>query len=180
MKILNERDKFLSNYEVLDHLKGIKQKYNWTFTPEDDEALKKAKGKYKKRFTACGLDLEVVTKEVLSYLDKSPCSAIDSPDSFEKLMTHLNTLDLMKIEKLQIMNTLPRSMVNLYSLVEECDQRFDEDTSQLIIDKINELFPVEEEEEEEEEEVGEEGEEGENEEAEQADPEDDAIEVDES
>ena len=48
----------------------------------------------------------------------------------------------------------------LYALVEECEDRFGEETSESIIEKINELFPIQEEEEEEEEEAGE-GEEGE-------------------
>lgn len=150
MKVLNERDKFLSDYEVLDYLNEIKANYNWTF--QGEEELKN--NKHKKRFTACGLDLEVITRDVLSYLSKSPCASIDSAVKFQELMTFLNTLELMKVEKLQIINTLPRSMVHLYALVEECDLRFDEEKCEGILNKICELFPVEEEEEEEEEEEG--------------------------
>ena len=47
----------------------------------------------------------------------------------------------------------------LYALVEECEDRFGEETSESIIEKINELFPIQEEEEEEEAGEGEEGEE---------------------
>lgn len=147
MQILTARDKFLSNYEVLQHLRETLAKYNWTFTPEDEA---KSKNKHKKRFTACGLELEAVTRDLLSYLGKTPSAAVGSESDFAALMKHLNTLSLMKVEKLQIVNLLPRSMVHLYALVEECDQRFDEDTCTGIIEKIGELFPVEEEEAEEE------------------------------
>lgn len=147
MKILNERESFLSNFEVSEHLKGLKKRYNWTFSPEEEEKGKK----FKKRFTECGLNLEVITRDALQYLNNSP-AAIENKQGFIDLMTFLNNFDLMKVEKLQIVNSLPRSMVILYSLVEECDQRFSEDQCQQILDKIQELFPVEEEEEEEEEE----------------------------
>ncbi|CAK7900789.1 DNA-directed RNA polymerase III subunit RPC9 [[Candida] anglica] len=144
MKILNPRDKFLSNYEVLSHLQDIKKKNNWTFGPEEND-----KKFQKKRFTACGLDLEVITRDLSSYLQSSPCGVIESDEQFSQLMLFLNTFELEKIEKLQIVNSLPRSMVCLYAVVEECDQRFDEDTCETIIAKINELFPVEGEDEEE-------------------------------
>lgn len=157
MKILNERESFLSNYEVSEHLKDIKKKYNWTFSAQDEEDNRK---KYTKRFTACGLGLEVITRDILAYVTNNPNSSIDTPEKFTALATFLNQFDLMKVEKLQIINSLPRSMVHLYALVEECDLRFDEETCESIIRKINELFPVEEEEEEEE---GEEGEDAEGE-----------------
>lgn len=151
MKILEERDKFLCNFEVAEHLNGLKSKYNWTFNEEEND-----KKKNKKRFTACGLNLEVITRDLSSYLGNNSSSAITSAESLQELMIHLNGLELMKVEKLQIVNSLPRSMVHLYALIEECDQRFNETVCEGIIDKINALFPIEEEEEEAE---GEEGEE---------------------
>lgn len=151
MKILEERDKFLCNFEVAEHLNSIKSKYNWTFKEEEND-----KKKNKKRFTACGLNLEEITRDLSSYLENNSGSAITTQEGFKDLMIHLNRLELMKVEKLQIVNSLPRSMVHLYALVEECDQRFDEETCEGIINKINDLFPIEQEEEEDEEEEGEE------------------------
>ncbi|CUM55647.1 unnamed protein product [Debaryomyces tyrocola] len=150
MKILEERDKFLCNFEVAEHLNSIKSKYNWTFKEEEND-----KKKNKKRFTACGLNLEEITRDLSSYLENNSSSMITTQDAFKELMIHLNCLELMKVEKLQIVNSLPRSMVHLYALVEECDQRFNEETCEGIINKINDLFPIEEQEEEEEEEEGE-------------------------
>ena len=152
MQILNERDSFLSNYEVDQHLKQMKKKYNWTFSEEDEKELQQDKRRNKNRFTACGLNLEVITRDILSYISHSPTAIITSDEQFKELVTFLNQFELMKVEKLQIVNTLPRSMVTLYSLVEECDQRFDEESCERIIGKIDELFPIEKDEEEEEEE----------------------------
>ncbi|CAN3368951.1 DNA-directed RNA polymerase III subunit RPC9 [Diutina catenulata] len=146
MKILVERDSFLSNYEVGCHLHDIKKRYHWSFTAEDD---KKGKDKHKKRFSACGINLEVMTRDTLAYFEKTPTGSIDSYDKFVEMMEFLNSYDLLKAEKLQIVNSLPRSLVVLYSIVDECDQRFSEEQSEAICTKINELFPGEDAEEEE-------------------------------
>lgn len=94
----------------------------------------------------------------MSYLEGGPTGQIASTEQFTELIKCLNEFDLMKIEKLQIINSLPRSPVTLYAVVEEFDQRFDDEACEKIIDKINELFPLEGEEEgEQEEEASEEG-----------------------
>lgn len=142
MQIINERDKFLSNYEVLEHLKQIKSNNNWIFETDG-----KDKKDNRKRGTAAGLDLEVITKDVLAYADADKKATITSTESFTSILQYLNQFDLVKVEKLQIVNTLPRTMVHLYALVEECDQRLTEEQSEGIINKINELFPIEEDEE---------------------------------
>ncbi|SGZ52419.1 CIC11C00000002867 [Sungouiella intermedia] len=140
MKILAERSAFLLDYEVLQHLEELKVKYNWTFTPEDETKQKNRK----KRFTAAGLGLEVATRDITLYLSKNAASKYPNSESFTALMTFLNQFELMKVEKLQIVNSLPRSMVHLYGLVEECDLRFDENTCESILAKINELVPLDE------------------------------------
>lgn len=137
MKILKARAAFLLDYEVLAHLKSLQETYNWSFNSLEDKNFQK-----KKRFTGAGLGLEVVTRDILLYLGKSASGQISSNNTVVELMNFLNTFELMKIEKLQILNSLPRSMVHLYGLVEECDQRFDEATCESIIEKINELVPL--------------------------------------
>lgn len=138
MKITQERAAFLLDFEVLDHLEHLKKKYNWTFTPEEDATNKNKK----KRFTAAGLGLEEVARDVTSCLTKSPGGVIPNAEVLRELMAFLNQFELVKVEKLQIVNQLPRLMVHLYAVVEECDQRFDEDTCERILGKIQELVPV--------------------------------------
>ena len=60
-----------------------------------------------------------------------------SDESFAELMTKLNSFKLFKAEKLQIVNQLPANMVHLYSIVEECDARFDEKTIEEMLEIIS-------------------------------------------
>lgn len=142
MKVLNERDLFLSDFEVYDRLKTLRK--SWEVPPSafpEKPAKKKNHG---------GLDLEIITSDIVTYLDRRACGDI-TVDSFKQLMVFLNTLDLVKVEKLQIVNSLPRSMVHLYSLIDECDQRFEESICIGILEKIEHLFPRKDEEQGEEE-----------------------------
>jgi hypothetical protein len=138
MQILNPRDKFLSNYEVMRHLEEIKARNNWVFLAADDTPHSRRRA----RATAGGLDLETVTRDVTSYLAQTACAEVKLETAFVELVQYLNQYDLVKIEKLQIVNLLPRTMVALYAVVEEADQRFDEATCEAMLAKIAELFPV--------------------------------------
>lgn len=135
MKVTKERDAFLLDFEVLQHLRDIQAEYNWSFSPEEE------KNRKRKRFTGAGADLEAITRDVSQYLEGSAAGQVHSAEAFAQLMAFLNGFDLVKVEKLQIVNSLPRSMVHLYALVEECGQRFSEETCEGIIAKISELFP---------------------------------------
>lgn len=134
MKLLRERDAFLLDFEVLQHLTEYKNNYNWTFGDEETP-----KGR---RYNAAGVGLEAITRDTLLYFELRASTFIASQDVFRALMEYLNTLDLMKIEKLQIVNSLPRSMVHLYALVDECDQRFEEAACEALLAKIDELVPL--------------------------------------
>lgn len=129
-QVISEREKLLSNFEVLEHLKEIQQQNNWK--PNDQK-------KYKRSFNP---DLETVTKEVVSYLEKTT-TAQQSVELITSCMNKLAKFQLEKIERLQIINSAPHSLVNLYAIVEECDQRFTEEESQEILDIVEELFPQE-------------------------------------
>ena len=59
-------------------------------------------------------------------------------------MKFLHEFKLTKAEKLQIVNLLPRTMVEFYLIVEECEDRFGEDEVERILQQINELFPKKE------------------------------------
>lgn len=128
MKVLTERDKFLSDYEVLQHVQLLNKEI------QSYQTEKKKKGH------PGGLDLETITNDTINYLNQRPCNSMNE-QGITSLLTHLNTLDLYKVEKLQIVNSLPRSMVHLHALVEECDSRFDSESCNNILEKIEELFP---------------------------------------
>ncbi|ODQ80755.1 hypothetical protein BABINDRAFT_35066 [Babjeviella inositovora NRRL Y-12698] len=142
MKIENPREKFLSNYEVYDYLKEILSKNNWGFTAEEHEY--KNDKKWRKNDME---NLEAITRDTLAYLKKSTPVEMQSPETITEMMRFLNTMELEKIEKLQILNNLPRNLVSLYAIVEECDSRFDEEKCNKLIEKIDALFPEEQSEE---------------------------------
>ncbi|GME89980.1 unnamed protein product [Ambrosiozyma monospora] len=155
MKIEVARENFLSNYEVYNYMLDVQRDNNWTFTLAADPDTKPKK---RKRTTDSLIDLEIITRDLSGYLVKNNQTQSTDPNRFVQLMQGLNKFELEKIEKLQIVNYLPRSMVTLYALIEECDQRFDEDQCNEMLELISTLFPVEEEEGDEEEGDGEEGE----------------------
>lgn len=172
MKVVTARESFLADYEVLEHMQSIKEAQNWTFDAGE--------GKKRNRGTDAGLELEAITRDVLAYFTAT--NAFTDKNAVTELAHFLNQYELVKVEKLQILNSLPRSMVHLYALVEECGLRFDETVCDSIIQKINLLFPlpeVEEEEEEEEEEQEEQEEDGNDADAEHEDGAAD-VEMDES
>lgn len=79
------------------------------------------------------------------------------------LITGLNQYPLMEVEKLMIANTLPKNLVGLCSVIEECEERLGdkyEDVLQLINDCYPEVFEEPEEDEHEDEAEGMEGIEG--------------------
>lgn len=71
-------------------------------------------------------DAQTVGYEAFSYLTSvSRISEIKSDRIFEELMTYLGTLKLTKFERLQVVNALPKNVIDFYVLLEECEERFD-------------------------------------------------------
>lgn len=58
-----------------------------------------------------------------------------------KLMELLKSYDLTRMEKLQIVNLVPRSEVEFFAIVEECEDRFSEDQIAQVLDYVNDLYP---------------------------------------
>lgn len=56
-------------------------------------------------------------------------------------MASLAPYSLEKAELLQIINERPDSIAELDCIVEEMDNRFDEDTQAVILEKIKEVLP---------------------------------------
>ncbi|CAI4929668.1 BEM_collapsed_G0030900.mRNA.1.CDS.1 [Saccharomyces cerevisiae] len=158
MKVLEERNAFLSDYEVLKFLTDLEKKHLWD--QKSLAALKKSRSKGKQNRPYNHPELQGITRNVVDYLsinknfinqedegeeressgakdaEKSGISKM-SDESFAELMTKLNSFKLFKAEKLQIVNQLPANMVHLYSIVEECDARFDEKTIEEMLEIIS-------------------------------------------
>jgi len=62
--------------------------------------------------------------------------------SLKKLLAGLNGFALTKAEKLQIINLLPRSLVELHLILEECEERFSEEDMVAILKVVKACRPV--------------------------------------
>ncbi|KAG0689841.1 hypothetical protein C6P40_004360 [Pichia californica] len=146
MKIIQQREKLMSNFEVYQHLCEVQKDNEWGFTIPQTE--KKRKHKFNPQL----LDLEIITRDLSQYLTKVDQGNDVKAENFINLMLVLNSYELEIIEKLMIMNVLPRSLVNLYSIIEECEERFTQEQCEELLANVEKYFPapveVEEEEEE--------------------------------
>ncbi|CAB4254913.1 similar to Saccharomyces cerevisiae YJL011C RPC17 RNA polymerase III subunit C17 [Maudiozyma barnettii] len=145
MKVLERRDAFLSDYEVLQFLTKLEYQHGW----DDDTQAQLQQNRRKKIKTKRpynNITLQRIARDTISYLrvNKSYVPQEDEDETtknenmispihklndaqFSELMVTLNKFELFKIEKLQIVNQMPRNLVHLYSIIEECDSRFTED-----------------------------------------------------
>lgn len=154
MKVIEEKNAFLSDYEVLQYLSKLQRSHQW-----DDASLalqqENRKKKIKTKRPYNNPTLQSITRDAISYLsinknyvpqeddseedrlnnEKSSLCGMNDND-FTGFISSLNRFDLFKAEKLQIVNQLPTNMVHLYSIVEECDSRFTEDQIESIIDTV--------------------------------------------
>ncbi|KAJ1906398.1 hypothetical protein IWQ60_012093 [Tieghemiomyces parasiticus] len=142
MKVDKAFGPLLSNYEVLTLLK-------------EQEAYRKAQGKMESSHVA---NLSTIQFECLKYLNDSPCS-VQSAEAVSSLLTQIKGFALTKAEKLQILNLRPRSAVELHILIEECEERFEperlDELLEIIAASLPHFGPEEEEEEGQDEEMDE-------------------------
>ncbi|CCH45831.1 DNA-directed RNA polymerase III subunit [Wickerhamomyces ciferrii] len=133
-----EREKLLSNFEVNQHLIEIQSKNQWLNNNNTNK---------KKR--AFNPNLEEVTKQTTFYFENIGPVPQQNIENITQMMKDLSKFKLEKIEKLQIINSAPQSLVTLYAVIEECDQRFNEQEIEEILQIIQTHFPQQAEDEEE-------------------------------
>ncbi|KAJ9056891.1 hypothetical protein DSO57_1027985 [Entomophthora muscae] len=122
MEIINERAALLSNYEVYNYIK---------------QGVQSRKGRNKPSDTP---NLATVELELKMYLESTPCNT-QSEDQVKQTLTSLLDYSLTKFEKLQLLNLRPRSLVELHVLLEECEERFEEDKLIEILKLLRETLP---------------------------------------
>ncbi|CCD23964.1 DNA-directed RNA polymerase III subunit RPC17 NDAI_0C03040 [Naumovozyma dairenensis CBS 421] len=166
MKVLEARDAFLSDYEVLQFLSKLERQNHWDAeTILENEKHRKSKNKRKIRRPYNHPELQNITSTSLNFLNmnknfvqqegdeemedeeakvknlerdmKSPLCRMNDA-KFSEFVTRLNEYELFKVEKLQIVNQLPGNMVHLYSIVEECDSRFTNEQIETMLSIIKE------------------------------------------
>ncbi|CAN6671227.1 DNA-directed RNA polymerase III subunit RPC9 [Trichomonascus vanleenenianus] len=123
MKVEAARDKLLTNFEVLEHVKETHARY-----------------KSQRRFKEMpSHNLERILSDTISYMAERPAGSTSAPQTAENITAFMkelkaNEIELERAERLQIINSAPNSLPILFNIVEECDQRFSEDQLNAIID----------------------------------------------
>ena len=124
MKIVNARDGVLTNLEVKMLLE---QQQAARLLDERKKPLPGARrglagnSSWQSRQNAA-----TISDQVLSYLADNNCSA-QTRESIQVFMHAIEPYALTRAESLALVNTQPQSVVEIYLLVEECEERFSPD-----------------------------------------------------
>ncbi|CAK1581520.1 unnamed protein product [Parnassius mnemosyne] len=121
METINAHAAFLCNYEVMQILQQLK-----------DSTQKKHKREG---------SLATVTYETVHYLQDTECKN-QSEQSIQKFLEAIKKFKLTKMEKLMMVNTPPRTELEIQLIVQESEERLSEEDVRSIIDIVNEIFPA--------------------------------------
>ncbi|XP_038215998.1 DNA-directed RNA polymerase III subunit RPC9-like isoform X2 [Zerene cesonia] len=84
--------------------------------------------------------LATVTYETVRYLQDTECKN-QTADTIRKFLEAMKSFKLTKLEKLMMVNTPPRTELEIQLIVQESEERLSEDDVQKIIQIVNEFFP---------------------------------------
>ncbi|XP_053625366.1 DNA-directed RNA polymerase III subunit RPC9-like [Plodia interpunctella] len=112
---------FLCNYEVMQILQQLK-----------DTTQKKHKREG---------SLATVTYETVHYLQDTECK-YQSAQAIQKFLEAMKKFKLTKTEKLMMVNTPPRTELEIQLIVQESEERLTEEEVQEIIRIVNENLPA--------------------------------------
>lgn len=118
MEVINENAAFLSNLEVLMLLKDLQAGRNNQQKPNKHQQ-----------------NLGTITYETIKYLERTPC-ALQTPEHVAAFMHAMKDFELTKAEKLQLLNNRPTSMVEMYLMVEETEERMTEEQMSQLMNAI--------------------------------------------
>lgn len=125
MKVETAREKFLTNFEVYEHLNEVRERAKATHQVAQTQ------------------NLDTIAIEIQSYLRERPTANPEFAQSQESITAFLKALhqegfELEKAERLQLVNSAPSSEPVLYNLIEDCEQRFPEDRVQRLLELVQE------------------------------------------
>lgn len=124
VRVINERDSVMTNFEVASLLMQQQRQRD-----EDEKALPLPGAR---RGESSGTtpwssqqSAAIVGEQVMSYLEAHGC-ATQTQESIMEFMEEAKAFELTRMETLACINTPPASVVEVYLLVEECEERLDE------------------------------------------------------
>jgi len=112
MEVVKECSAYLSNYEVLDILRGIK-------------SSSKPKGQNQ---------LATITYQTVRYLEDTPCKR-QTPEKIEAFLRALEPFKLTKCEKLTLLNQCPKEPLDIQLIIEDSEDR-------LSVEEVKQLLQV--------------------------------------
>ncbi|KAL1934358.1 hypothetical protein VTP01DRAFT_6540 [Rhizomucor pusillus] len=140
MQLIKAQSALLSNYEVLRLIEERQQVQNETKAQDPDSVYPE--------------NLLTIQHELSEYLKNTPCST-QTPEQVQQFLEAFSQFELTRAEKLQILNLRPRSTVDIYLIIEECEERFGEEDLDSMLNIIATTLPRDDDYQIEEEEEGE-------------------------
>lgn len=124
MEVVNENSAMLSNFEVYGLLTDIQA------------------GRGQNKPNKHQQQLATITYETIKYLETKPCKH-QSEESITEFMKELQSLNLTKAEKVQILNLCPTTAVEIQLIIEESEERLTEEQIYKLLDIIVKYNPTE-------------------------------------
>ncbi|XP_002739426.1 DNA-directed RNA polymerase III subunit RPC9-like [Saccoglossus kowalevskii] len=126
MEIIDESAAMLSNYEVYTLL---------------NELAVNIKGK--RKANASQQNLATISYETIKYLEKTPCVE-QNEEVIGDFLKCLEPYKLTKAEKMQLLNSRPKSAVEIQLMIEESEERLTEEQTEELLDLIITKLPCKE------------------------------------
>ncbi|GFT17294.1 DNA-directed RNA polymerase III subunit RPC9 [Nephila pilipes] len=132
MEVIKDNAALLSNIEVLTLLDSMKRpKYSVQMNEMKEQLSEKEKSL--QRFNT-------IVYETVKYIEEMPC-ATQTPESVKNFLKAIAPYSLTKAEKLQLLNMRPTSLVEIQLLIEESEERFNEDQMNEILRVVSATLP---------------------------------------
>ncbi|XP_012274930.1 DNA-directed RNA polymerase III subunit RPC9 [Orussus abietinus] len=122
MEVLKDCSAYLSNYEVLEILQGMKSKKKQKMTQNQ---------------------LATITYQTIRYLEDTPCSK-QSPEKIRDFLKAVEVFKLTKCEKLTLLNLCPKTALEIQLIIEDREDRLTEEEVELLLQTISNHFGEEE------------------------------------
>lgn len=126
MEVIDEHAGMISNFEVLEVLKDIKDGVSGHKKPGKNQT-----------------NLATILYSTLKYLEKTPCND-QTRENIAQFMSAVEPFKLTHAEKLQLLNQRPTTAVEIQLIVEESEERLTEDQIEELLDAIIQTLPGEE------------------------------------
>uniref|UniRef100_A0A6M2DMC3 DNA-directed RNA polymerase III subunit RPC9 n=1 Tax=Xenopsylla cheopis TaxID=163159 RepID=A0A6M2DMC3_XENCH len=113
---------YLTNFEVMQVLKGIKQSRD-------------SKRKYSLR------NLATITYEAYQYFEDSPCR-LEKTENLQSFLKAVEPFNLSKFEQILMINEPPSTPLHIQLIVEDSEERLSEEDVDRLLDVVEAHLPI--------------------------------------